>query len=66
MTATDGDETRKPLGESTPWTGHLSAEGATNLQMQEDLRPSYGHVSDRASVGTIHRHGAVVTARTRG
>jgi hypothetical protein len=31
MTATDGDEPRKPLSENAPRTGHLPAEEATNL-----------------------------------
>src|SRR5919199_534263 len=58
MTATDGDEARKPLGENAPWTRRPSAEEATHLQMQEDLSPRDGQVGDRASVGTMHRGGA--------
>jgi hypothetical protein len=66
MTATDGNEARKPLGENALWTRRPSAEKATHLQMQEDLRPRYGQVGDRAPVGTMHRGGAVLTTRTRG
>jgi hypothetical protein len=66
MTATEGDEARKPLGENAPWTRRPSAEEATPLQRQEHLSPSDGQVGDRASGGTMPRGGAVLTTRTRG
>jgi hypothetical protein len=66
MTATDGNEARKPLGEPALWTRRPSAEEAPHLQMQEDLSPRDGPVGDRASVGTMPRGGAVWTTRTRG
>jgi hypothetical protein len=66
MTATDRDEARKPLGENAPRTRRPSAEEATHLQMQEDPSPRDGQVGDRASVGTMHCGGAVLTTWTCG
>jgi hypothetical protein len=66
VAATDRDEGRKPLGKNPLWTGRLPTEETADLQVQDQRGPGQRHVGHRAPVGTMHRGGAVLTARTHG
>ena len=62
---TDRNKGRKPLGKNPPQTGGVPADEATDMEMNEHLGPSDGHVGDRPPVRAVHRGGAVPTAWTR-